>query len=383
MPFFSMVGSLVALIITMIVNPILYHRGILHNWKFGDSTVETGYNNSIDFYFSFGIGVALAFAIVGFYQVFKSVRRARRKAREAGARRPTFLPAGRGDFRTWIVVVCYFLVTVTYIGVSIFLLCWHHGVWSSQITNVLWVLLLLGFVYTPIISYVTARLVGMVGQAVEIPMIREASLILSGYRGVAIWFLPIPLANYGGMTVFYRQCELTGTRFSGIWKTKLILFPIILISSIFFMNFIWSLDTVPSSAYPMAQMTWELNARTQCITFSATTGQYSVFEEAWNWVYMAVGVVFCTSLFAGLGAVSAPVMLTYGVILGLGATMHAIVPQFIGALIGRYYFQKRFASRWRQYIPVVAAGYFCGAGLIATVGVGITFLSKAVIRLPF
>jgi len=39
--------------------------------------------------------------------------------------------------------------------------------------------------------------------------------------------------------------------------------------------------------------------------------------------------------------------------------------------------------KWRQYAPVLAAGFACGMGLITTVGVGITFLSKAVIQLPF
>jgi len=82
--------------------------------------------------------------------------------------------------------------------------------------------------------------------------------------------------------------------------------------------------------------------------------------------------------------VGAPVMLTYGVVRGLGQSMpHAIIPQFIGALIGRYYFQKRLGLKWRQYIPVVAAGFACGMGLITTVGVGITFLNKAVISLPY
>ena len=62
---------------------------------------------------------------------------------------------------------------------------------------------------------------------------------------------------------------------------------------------------------------------------------------------------------------------------------HWIVPQFIGALIGHYYFHRRLGLRWRQYAPVVAAGFSCGMGLITTVGVGITFLSKSVIKLPF
>ena len=246
------------------------------------------------------------------------------------------------------------------------------------------VLIILGFVYTPLISYVTARLEGMVGQVVEVPMIREAALILSGYHGIAIWFLPLPIANYGSMTVFYRQCELTGTKFTSIWKTKLVLFPIILLATIFFMNFIWGLDRIPSVAYPYAQKMWELNAANSCVMFTATMGEYSMFEKAFNMWIIGAGTLFGVVLFSGMSMLGAPIMLTYGVVRGLGqSTPHTILPSFIGALIGQFYFKKRLKLKWRQYIPVVAAGFSCGMGLITTVGVGVTFLSKAVIKLPF
>jgi hypothetical protein len=87
-----------------------------------------------------------------------------------------------------LLPVCH----TSYIGMSAWLLYWHHGEWNTGIRNIVLVLFFLGFVYTPLISYVTARLEGMVGQVVEIPMIREAALILSGYQGVACWFLPLP-----------------------------------------------------------------------------------------------------------------------------------------------------------------------------------------------
>jgi len=388
MPFFGMLGSFIGLVVTMVANPILYKFDILHNWKYGDTTIDTLFKNNVDFYFSFSIGIAFAIAVVGFYKVFRSLQAARRKAREAArgesmwaAARP---PEGRGDIKTWIVIGCYVLITSIYTAVSAALLYWYHGEWTPAITRVAGVILLLGFVYTPFISYVTARLEGMVGQVVAIPFIKEASLILSGYKGVAVWFLPIPIANYGRMTVFYRQCELTGTKFTSIWKTQLILYPIILLSSIFFMNFIWSLDKVPSAAYPYAEMMWELNARNRCIMYTATMGEYSMFEQAFNWVYLGCGTGFGVALFAGLSWLGAPIMLVYGVVRGLGQSMpHVIIPQFIGALIGRYYFQKKLKLKWRQYIPVVAAGFACGMGLITTVAVGITFLSKSVIRLRF
>jgi hypothetical protein len=60
-----------------------------------------------------------------------------------------------------------------------------------------------------------------------------------------------------------------------------------------------------------------------------------------------------------------------------------VLPQFLGALIGKFYFQRKMGLKWRQYIPVVSAGFACGQGLITVFGVGVTFISKAVVQLPF
>lgn len=376
LPFFAMVGSVIGLIATTIMNPLLEAGGILKSWTAGDNTITTLYKNNIDFYFSFQIGIAMAVAIGGVTQVVRAFRNREKPAASGGRAAPSALPEGRGDIKTWFVVLVYFFVTITYIIISGWLIDWHPGVMA--------VLFFLGFVYTPLISYVTARLEGMVGQVVEVPFIREATLIMSGYQGVAVWFLPIPIANYGQMCVFYKQCELTGTRFSSIWKTQVALFPIILISSIFFMNFIWSLNDVPSAVYPFAEEMWKLHAENACIMFTATLGEFSIFEEAFNWLYIVIGTTFGGLLFGLMSIIGAPVMLTYGVVRGLGQTTpHSVIPQFIGALIGRYYFQKRLGLKWRQYIPVVSAGFACGMGLITTIGVGITFLSKAALPLPF
>jgi len=393
MPFFGMLGGFIAFIVMAVANPILYHSGILESWKYGDDTVVTLFKNNVDFYFSLQIGLALAIAIVGIWQVVRALKRRKREASEAGHTlaqlTDTRLLRERGDLKIWIVLATYIGITLVYIGVSAVLLRWHHGTWTPAgnemgIRNVIFTLFFLGFVYTPLISYVTARLEGMVGQVVEIPMVREAAMILSGYRGVAVWFLPIPIANYGQMVTHYRQCELTGTKFTSIWKSRIVLYPIILISSIFFMNFIWGLREVPSSAYPYADTIWNLQAANQTIMYTSTLGEYSTFERAFNPTYIAWGGVLGIALFAGMSAMGAPLLLVYGLIRGLSyAIPHVAIPQFIGAVIGRYYFKKRLGLRWRQYIPVVSAGFACGMGLITTVGVGITFLNNAVIQLPF
>jgi hypothetical protein len=391
MPFFGMLGAFIGMVSTLLANPLLYRLGILHSWKMGDDTIATLFKNNIDFYFSFGIGIGLTIALVGIYQVVKGFRNARATKAAlvpagGGRKAPGFTPpAGRGDIPGWAMGACYVFVTTTYIVVSILLLLWHHNwAWSAGIRNIAIVLCILGFIYTPVLSYMTARMEGMVGQAVAVPFVLEAGLILSGYRGVACWFLPVPVANYGSMAGFYRQCELTGTKFTSIWKSQLVLYPIILISSIFFMNFLWGMGDIPSGVYPFAQKMWPLQAANNCVMYTATLGEYSIFEQAFNWVYLVFGSGFALSLFVILGKFGAPVMLVYGVIGSVGTAMpHSIIPQFIGAMIGRYYFQKRLGLRWRQYIPVVTAGFACGMGLIGTVGVGITFLSTSIIKLPF
>jgi hypothetical protein len=386
LPFSAMVGSFVGLIVTFVANPLLYRAGILHNWKFGDDTVATVFKNNVDFYFSFQVGLAAAIALAGIWNVARAVARFRRQRRAAAAAAPVPGPdrRGRGDIPAWAVGLCYVGVTLAYIAASALLLRWHHGEWTPGVRRVVGMLFLLGFVYTPLVSYVTARLEGMAGQVVDVPMVREAALILSGYRGVACWFLPLPMANYGQMTVFYRECELTGTRFTSVWKASAFLTPIILLSSIFFMNLIWGLDKVPSAAFPYAQKMWELNAMNQCIVYSATMGDYSIFEQTFKAFYVGCGLLFGGTLFAAMSLLGAPLLLVYGVVRGLGQSLpHALLLQFAGALIGRFYFRRKLGLRWRQYVPVVAAGFACGMGLIATVGVGMTFLNKAVIRLPF
>ena len=80
----------------------------------------------------------------------------------------------------------------------------------------------------------------------------------------------------------------------------------------------------------------------------------------------------------------APTMLLFGVVRGLGQTLpHSVIPNFIGALIGRYYFQKTYGREWRKMVPVVAAGYFVGEGLISIMAIGIVFLVKAVSTMAY
>ena len=372
LPFWSMVGSFVGLIFTFVMNPILYLAGRMPTWNEGDTTVVTLFANNVDFYFSFQIGISLAIAVFGIWIAFRTMRKgrgnasSRRRAEEVKAH-----AAARGHIPDALVLATYAFACTAYILMCGWLIDWHRGVMV--------VLLFFAFLYTPLISYVTARLEGLAGQVIEIPFITEISFILSGYTGAKIWFLPIPKANYGVQVVSYKQAELLGCKFGSVWKAQLLLFPIIILSSLFFSSFIWSLAEIPSAVYPYTEKIWDLTAKNTCLVYSATLGEYSQFSEALGWGRFLAGFGSAGAVMGLLGWFGAPTMLFFGVVRGLGQTApHTVIPNFLGALIGKFYFERRYKREWRKMIPVVSSGFFVGTGLISILSVGFVFLAKAV-----
>ena len=372
LPFWSMVGSFIGLVFTFVMNPILYLTGHMPTWTEGDTTVVTLFANNVDFYFSFQIGISLAIAVFGIWIAFRTMRKgranasSRRRAEEVKAH-----AAARGHIPDALVLATYAFACTAYILMCGWLIDWHRGVMV--------VLLFFAFLYTPLISYVTARLEGLAGQVIEIPFITEISFILSGYTGAKIWFLPIPKANYGIQVVSYKQAELLGCRFASVWKAQLLLFPIIILSSLFFSSFIWSLAEIPSAVYPYTEKIWDLTAKNTCLVYSATLGEYSQFSEALGWGRFLAGFGSAGAVMGLLGWFGAPTMLFFGVVRGLGQTApHTVVPNFLGALIGKFYFERRYKREWRKMIPVVSSGFFVGTGLVSILSVGFVFLAKAV-----
>jgi hypothetical protein len=153
--------------------------------------------------------LGLAIGLVGIWHVLRSF------SNSSGEQRASFRelfrpPPGRGDFNFWISIGIYVFSTLAYTGLCVWL-----------VPNFPWIFFIgYGFIYTPVISYITARMEGIAGQFVSLPMVREASFIAGakffGYQGIEIWYAPIPIHNYGEATVQFRTIELTGTSIRGI-----------------------------------------------------------------------------------------------------------------------------------------------------------------------
>jgi hypothetical protein len=377
LPFWAVMGGLGGLVITLIANPILYRHGVLHRWHPGMRTVETVFANNFDFYLSFGIGLGLAIGLIGFWHVARSFAGGR--AEDRGRLRDLFRPPpGRGDINFWLSIGIYVFSTVSYV-----LLC----VWLVPNFPVVF-FLVYGFLYTPVISYITARMEGIAGQFVSLPLVREASFIAGakyfGYQGIEIWYAPIPIHNYGSAAVSFREIELTGTSIRGIIKAEIVVFPVVMIASLLFSQFIWQLAPIPSNAYPFAQELWHLQALNTLLMQTSTLEGNSLFFQALNWIYVGAGTLLGVIIYLLLSLFGLPVMLVYGLVRGLGqSTPHGLLLEVAGALLGRYLFRRRYGAMWGQYSPVLLAGFSCGMGLMGMFAMGLTLILKSLARLPY
>lgn len=391
-PFWAVIGTIIAIVGTIILNPILYHCGVLSHWQPGMDTINSSFSNGLDFWISFGIGTGFGIAAVGIFQTIRDVRKklkdiSRKNKEESGTVRENIwaTPKGRGDFPMWIAVAGYFLASSCTVVLCYCLL--------PQNLTLLCFLIFFAFIYNPFISYVNSRLMGISGQSVDIPFVRETAFILSGSKGIGIWLAPIPIENQSGMVQNLRVGELTGVSFRSLIKIDLVVIPVSFLLSALFWGFIWSSDSIPSSSFPAAQVQWELYAKNCALLWSSTytaPGQVehslmdSQFMQAIHPGTIGIGFGWTVCIFTILSFFGLPTMLVYGMIRGLGGMPHTMLLELLGALLGRYYYQKKFgADDFLRMIPTIIAGYFTGVGLIAMATIAMRFIQSAISSAPF
>jgi hypothetical protein len=375
-PFPILLGSFISSVTCQIgLNPILYKMGVFPDWTYGLPYLQTQVSTTIDFWMSVGIGTALGVGVIGLVTVTFTAFKMRSQAHRPTMQHMT--PPGRGDWNIWLSIGIWFFATVLQIGIV------HWLVPGFPI----WIVIFFGLIYTPIISYVSGRLIGLTGSGVGFPYLSQATIIKSGYKKSDIWFAGLGMHDLGGQAQFFRVVELTGTKFTSIVKFEVLAFFVILPASFLFWSFFWRTSPIPSAQYPFIQKMWPVNATMSSIWWTAN--RKSIQD---NWLLRSLRWNVVT--YAGLGTLGLymattylfklPVMFFYGLVNGIQAAPMSTIPQFAGALLGRYYFRKRFGEvKWKQYAPVLAAGFGCGMGLSAMTGTAFALITKSVNFLPF
>ena len=376
LPFWVVVGTFMgSMTVNFIANPILYSKGILHTWSPGMTAIPTQLSNQLDFWISFSIGTAILVMLVGFWMIGKTFRNMKKKAKVTAPSHS--LPEGRGDMAIWKALGIWALSTAGFV----------------LLVNVLvpdfpwWITALFGFIYTPLSSYIAARMIGIAGQPYgsAIPYLRESVFILSGYKGAALWFAPVPMFDHSYQVNTFKQLELTKTKFGGIVKVTILTFVVMLICSFLFWSLIWKLGPIPSSSYPFVQKMWPFFSTMQAMWAKSTLpGGRSMILDVIQAKYIFTGLGTGALLYGLLSLMGAPILIFYGMIGGITQWPHFILLQFIGAMFGRFYFRKRFGkAQWSAYAPILLAGYSCGIGLISMVSIAVALIAKAVSHVVF
>jgi hypothetical protein len=276
----------------------------------------------------------------------------------------------------WVGIGLYLLAALGYIVLCLCLL--------EDDRFPLTFLLVFAFLLTPLVSYANARLLGLSGQAVGLPLVREGAFLLSGYRGADIWFAPIPYGDHGRRAQMFREVELTGTRLTSIARAELLILPVALGCGFLFWTLVWRMGPIPSVAFPYAQQYWHLIALRQFTWISLTTGSGPGLGQILHlpWVAGSFGLS-CVALW-GAGTWGIPAAAVYGFIRGLQTMPHLLLPEMVGACVGRYYCERRFgAEEWRRWAPVLLAGFACGQGLVGMASVGVALIVRSAAQLPY
>ncbi len=283
LPFWLVVGGFCAVLGQLLAAPMLYRAGLLPHWQIGMDAVRTQIVAGVDFWRAFALGITVAVAIISLLQVVAHARGHGRQpepgdgqsmdstcghpgcSRRALARGRCRRHLRRGDVHLWLALTLMALA-------ALYPLAMARTLFPAMLTTgTLVVFTILGFVYAPVASYLAGRLEGLAGREASLPHVDDAARVLSGYRGVEVWLVPLPGRTLGSQTDTFRAAELVGLRFTSMLQAELLLVPVVLLGTLVYWAYLWRLGPVPSENYPFAASVWPLRAVDQSILLSSTT----------------------------------------------------------------------------------------------------------------
>lgn len=367
----------------LLVNTVLQQTGNMPNWAPGKDAIQTQVADTLDFYLSFGIGTSFAVFAVGAFGMVKAIRGYAKKKKgnveASGGDGDIDLSKfwernrDRGDPPTGLMLGIWVFSAICFVLLSNHLINGELQPGDKPF-NILW-LISFAFLWTPINTYINARMSGIAGQNVGVPFIFESAIFMSGYRKVNIWFAPLPLNNYGHIADMFRVCELTRTKFTSIFKAELFIFPLMLFASYIFWSYITGLGPIPSDNFPFVQRFWPMHAQMRALWASAMQEGQSLLLDALKPGIILGSFVVATTAFASFAWLGISAQYIYGVLASANGYPHNAIVIFAGACLGRYVFAKKFGrERWQNFAPILAVGFGAGMGLVGMLSIAINFL---------
>jgi len=377
LPFRVVIGMVVTAVgLQVVLNPILQRLGYLPTWAPGKDAIETHVATQIDVYLSVGIGTSFAIAVVGIGGAIRAwIKHKRGTGDTEGGFRIEKLWARdkeRGDPPFWVAIVVWVAASLGFVFLSDYLI--NTGIPAEERFSIWW-LVGFAFIFTPLNTYINARLSGIAGQHAGIPFITEAAIFTSKFKGVNIWFAPLPIHNYGQMADLFKETQLTRTRFTSILKAELLIFPLMILASYLFWSYITSLGPIPSEDYPYVQKFWPQFAQLKALWAASMQEGQSLLFEALKPFVIFFALALALSLFGIFTMFGISAQYIYGGLGAMAAYPHNAIMILAGALLGRYVFAKKFGKeKWTNFTPILTVGFMAGMGLTGMFSIALNFL---------
>ncbi|OYT41009.1 MAG: peptide transporter [Desulfurococcales archaeon ex4484_58] len=250
---------------------------------------------------------------------------------------------------------------------------------------VLFIALIVGF--STLFQLANTRAIGEAAVGISLPYIKEGALLASGYRGIAAWFTPIYVyGGASGWTAVYVACDWTNTRKSDYLKAYFIAFPLTYLMGFIYADIFWRIAPIPSSTYPATAVFWRIAALWTLLWPAWTSGRLGVtgnelanalLDHFKNWSTRILIPFFIGGLIvAGVKVFNIPFELI-GFTIGMSQPISFTITMFIGGVIARILERKKGPEWFKEYIAVISAGLGLGEGLMISLAVAISLITKS------
>jgi hypothetical protein len=379
LPWRVVVGMFVtAITVQVILNPILQRMGHLPTWAPGKDAIETHVATQIDVYLSVGIGTSFAIAVIGILGAVRAWIKHKRGTEDPDKKGGFQLEKlwardkERGDPPFWVALAVWVAASIGFVFLSNYLI--NTGLPPEERFSIWW-LAGFAFIFTPLNTYINARLSGIAGQHAGIPFITEAAIFTSRFKGVNIWFAPMPIHNYGQMADLFKETQLTRTRFTSILKAELLVFPLMILASYLFWSYISGLGPIPSDDYPYVQKFWPQFAQMKALWAASMQEGQSLLFEALKPLVIGLALAVALGMFGVFSFFGISAQYIYGGLGAMAAYPHNAIMIFAGALLGRFFFARKFGKeKWTNYTPILTVGFMAGMGLTGMFSIALNFL---------
>jgi hypothetical protein len=164
-----------------------------NGWTRGMDAFYTQEVTDIKFWLSVNIGLQVAVALIGFWSVFRTFSEEMYRNRQNRGMQMARVPKGAATCRSGFPWRLDRRDRLLHRGERIPAHIATLDRARATLLLRLGLLIFYGLIWSPINSYISARMVGITGTGVAVPYLKEVAIMKSGYPYVDVWYAPIPL----------------------------------------------------------------------------------------------------------------------------------------------------------------------------------------------